>query len=59
MASPSSANDKLGNNIIDMEPVDLHQYHLPPSSAAALLNDMLACQSDPCSHGLCIDHMNK
>ncbi|XP_059352322.1 protein eyes shut-like [Daphnia carinata] len=59
MASPSAANYGLGNNIIDaelMKEVELH--HPPPSGAAALLNDVLACQSDPCFHGLCIDHIN-
>lgn len=62
MVSPSAAAYGSRNNIIDaklIKEVELHQYQPPPSGAAAQLNDVLACQSDPCFHGLCIDHINK
>ena len=61
VATQSQSSD--GNNSITdpelMEQVERHYNHPPSSSAAELRNDILACQSDPCFHGLCIDHTNK
>lgn len=54
----ASRRSSEGNNNIPewTEEAESSGHHAP---SAALLNGILACQSDPCFHGLCIDHTNR
>ena len=63
LASGSSRSfEGNGNNIPEWKSAEEKEEGEGTESrpaSAALLNGILACQSDPCFHGLCIDHTNR